>query len=291
MCPCDLLVPAVLNAMTISTAGFGASRGTPGPRPLAIPAFAREFLLITLSCACSPSKGEVVMPFPLGQMMVFGRLDDGTMMSFDDGCDTQLCRTALERCGRQAYADVVVDDVGDVLDVVCYPGALRVQEVSEFPADALIIDSDSVVVFDSMDDGADVLSDVRVTENQVVLYGQGADVSILGQSLDLDGPGTVVRALRVRGDLTIDGNGAKLSLVEVDGALTINGDRATVSESVVHGPVHLIGNDTVLGRNLLQGVDHLSGSNLICHLNQRFDDANRDGWIDDTELGGEVACN
>jgi len=100
----------------------------------------------------------------------------------------------------------------------------------------------------------------------------------------------LVRGMTIRGDVTIDKNDAKLSLVQINGDLTINGNDVTLSESVVHGQLHLVGSSTVLSRNLLEGAARLSATNLECHLNQRFDDADGDRYIDSAELGGEVDC-
>ena len=135
-----------------------------------------------------------------------------------------------------------------------------------------------------------MLGDVTVSGDNDVLYGAGAEVSILGGGLGIDGERTVLRGLTIRGNVTIDENEAKLSLVQINGDLTINGNGVTLSESIVHGDVLVVGSNTVLSRNLLQGVASLEGTNLACRLNQRFDDADGNRVIEDAELGREVAC-
>jgi len=231
-----------------------------------------------------------VLPYPAGQAMVFGAPEGGVMTPLDPSCDSPICLAVRERCGPGAYAEVIVDTPGDVLDVMCYPGDLSVREIEPDPFDRIGEESGTVFVFDAEDDGADMLGDVIVSGDDDVLYGAGAGVSVLGDGLRIEGERVVVRGMTIRGDVTVDANEAKLSLVQINGDLTINGNGVTLSESVVHGRLHLVGSATVLSRNLLQGVARLSAIRLACHLNQRFDDADADRLIDASELGGEVDC-
>jgi hypothetical protein len=250
----------------------------------------RGLSLLLGVCACSSSSSELVLPYPVGQAMVFGAPEGGVTTPVDAACATETCLAVLERCGGNAYAEVVLGTPGNVLDVMCYPGDLRVREIGAAPFEAIGEESDTVFVFDALEDGADVLGDVTVIGENDVLYGAGAEVSILGGDLGIDGERTVLRGLTIRGDVTIDKNDAKLSLVQINGDLTINGNGVTLSESVVHGEVLVVGSNTVLSRNLLEGVQSLEGTNLACNLNQRFDDADGNRVIDDSELGSEVDC-
>jgi hypothetical protein len=246
--------------------------------------------LLALCAACSSSSAEPVLPYPLGQAMVFGTPQGGVMTPVDSGCGSDICRAVRERCGGGAYAEVIVDTPGNVLDVMCYPGHLGVREIGTDPFDTIGDESDTVFVFDAEDDGADMLGEVVVSGDDDVLYGAGAEVSVLGEGLRIDGERVVVRGLTIRGDVTVDKNDAKLSLVQINGDLTINGNGVTLSESIVHGDVHLVGSSTVLSRNLLESAAFLSANNLGCHLNQRFDDLDGDRSIDGSELGAEVDC-
>jgi hypothetical protein len=254
-------------------------------------AFAGALGALLALCACSSSDSESVTPYPLGQAMVFGPDGGGMSVSVDADCESDVCQEVQQHCGGNAFADVVLTRRGNVADVMCYPGDLRVRELGVPARQAWVAEKDTVFVLDGVDDGADLVGDVAVGEDNVVLYGEGAAVSVIGGGLSIDGVGTVVRGVSVQGDVTVDRNEAKLSLVEIFGDLTINGNHVTVGESVVHGTLHLVGNDTVLVRNLLSGAASLSGTHLTCNLNQRFDDADGDDVIDDAELGGEVICD
>lgn len=212
------------------------------------------------------------------------------MTPLDASCESEVCLAVRERCGADAYAEVIVETSGELLDVMCYPGHLSVRELEPDPFDRIGEESNTVFVFDAQDDGADMLGEVVVSGDDDVLYGAGAEVSVLAEGLRIDGERIVVRGLTIRGDVTIDKNDAKLSLVQINGDLTINGNDVTLSESVVHGELHLVGSGTVLSRNLLEGAERLSAINLACHQNQRFDDADADRSIDASELGGEIDC-
>lgn len=243
------------------------------------------------SSACSSSGKEPVLPYPVGQAMVFGAAPDGAVtMPMGRGCSSEACSVALERCGSNGYAEVVLGTTGEVLDVICYRGDLSVRELADTPFELIGSEHETVFVFDALDDGADLLDDVVVTGDSDVLYGAGADVSVLGAGLGIDAPNTIVRGLTVRGNVTIDKNDVKLSLVEIYGDLTINGNQVTLSESIVHGEVLVVGTNAVLARNLLEGTARLLGTNLACSLNQRFDDRNADRQIQDDELGTEIDC-
>jgi hypothetical protein len=242
-------------------------------------------------CACTSSDEESVTPFPIGQAMVFGPDGPAQSVNVDADCVSAVCEEVQQHCGDDAFADVVLTRRGNVADVMCYPGDLHVRELGVSARADWVDQKDTVFVFDTVDDGPDVLGDVVIGEDNVVLYGAGAEVSVIGGGLGIDAVGTVVRGVSIHGDVTIDRSEAKLSLVEIFGDLTINGNGATLSESVVHGTLHLVGNDTVLVRNLLSGTASLSGTHLTCNLNQRFDDVDGDDVIADAELGGEVICD
>lgn len=222
--------------------------------------------------------------------MVFGTPRGGVLTPVDATCDSDVCVAVRESCGPDAYAEVILDTPGAVLDVMCYPGGLAVRDIDIDPFDTIGEASDTVFVFDAVDDGADMLGEVVVSGDDAVLYGAGAEVSVLGEGLRIEGERAVVRGMTIRGDVIVNRNDAKLSLVQINGDLTVNGNHFTLSESIVHGDIHLVGSAAVLSRNLLEGAGPLSANNLGCHQNQRFDDVDADRYIDEEELGGEIPC-
>ena len=239
---------------------------------------------------CSSSHTDPVTPFPLGEAMVYGGDGGGVPLEVTPSCQSDACIAVLERCGREAYAEVMLDRAGAIADVVCYRGDLRILELETSPIIGLDDEPDSVIVFDAIDDGPDVYGNATLDADNVVLYGAGAAVSMVGGTLGIEGSSAAVRGLKIAGDVTIDRNGAKLSLVESEGELCINADDVTVTASVVRGRVHVSGSRAVLVRNLIGDGRELLGTTLKCNLNQQFNDVDRDGVIEDAELGGEISC-
>lgn len=247
-------------------------------------------LLAACVGGCSSSEPDSVTPFPIGQAMVYGSKPGGEAIDVAPSCKSDVCSAVRQRCGDRAYAEVILDRRGAIADVVCYAGGLHISELGTGPLAKLREEPDTVFVFDSLDDGADLLENATLTADNVVLYGAGAQLSEMGGKLDIAASGVNVRGIRIDGDVTIDGHAAKLSLVEIRGELFINADDVTLTESLVFGGVHVLGRGSVFVRNLFGKDSELSGSDLKCNLNQRFSDVDQDEIVDSAELGGEVSC-
>jgi hypothetical protein len=251
--------------------------------------------ILPLACflACAQDdRGDAVasnMPYKLGQALVIGDSESGEIVAVDDSCDSPACQAVRERCGESAYADVVVDADGAVLDVVCFRGNAKVEEIGDAAVATASAGNDSVLVLDALDDGADVTGDVVLTGNNAVIYGHGAGVSEIGGDLALDKNNAVVRSVSIAGDVTIDKNNAQLSFVEIHGDLTINGNNTTIAKSVVFGAVHIEGVNTVLVQNRFLGERTLSGKNLTCNGNVSFEAAGPDAGVADAGATVDVS--
>jgi hypothetical protein len=237
-------------------------------------------------CACSkgnsgndPGSGNDSigsMPYQLGQALVIGESANGELVSVDEDCDTAACQAVRERCGDSAYADVVVDEDGEVLDVLCFRGNATVQEIGPDAVATASAGNDTVLVLDGADDGVDVTGDVVLSGNNAVLYGRGADVSQVGGSVTIEKNNAIVRGVSILGDLTLDKNNAQLSFTEIHGDVTISGNNTTLAECVIFGQLHITGVNTVLVQNRFQGPRALSGKNLTCNGNTSFEGAPAD---------------
>jgi len=250
---------------------------------------------------CAAKEQESVTPYALGQALLIGPDKGGTPVRMDEVCDGGAetahddCLTALRGCGSRDYADVVLDEDRGVLDVICYPGNASVQDIGNDPVDTATAGNHTVLVFDDLDDGVDVSGDVSLTGNGAVVYGHGADVSVIGGGLSVDKNNAIVRGVRIEGDVTISKNNAQLAFCEIGGNLTIAGNNATVVECVVHGQVLIDGNNAVFVRNELASHSTLSGKNLSCNANVTFDDTESSAAAAATPaVGAEpapVVCN
>lgn len=229
-------------------------------------------------------------PFSPGQATVYGGGSGPVSVEVSSSCLSDVCNAARSRCGSGAYAEIMLDRAGAIADVVCYSVEQRVVELGTSPRIGLDDQAGTMIVFDSVDDGPDLYGDITIGEGDVVLFGTGARVSVIGGALVIEGGGVLVRGIRVTGDVRVQGDGAKLSLVEIGGELFIDADDVTVTESLVRGRVHVSGSRALLVRNLLGDGTALSGAGLTCNLNQYFDDSDADGAIERAELGGEISC-
>jgi len=230
-------------------------------------------LVCLCACAKSGSSGERAadMPYRLGQALVIGENEGGELVSVDESCDSAACQAVRERCGDQAYADVVVDESGNVLDVLCFRANAQVREVGEDPVPEAQLGNNSVLVLDDTADGADVTGDVVLTGNNATIYGQGADVSVIGGDLDIDKNNAVVRGVSIAGDVFIEKNNAQLSFTEIHGDLRIEGNNVTLAKCVVFGDVIINGVNTVLVQNRFATARSITGKNLTCNGNVGFD--------------------
>jgi hypothetical protein len=219
-----------------------------------------------VGCSAEQESREVT-PYRLGQAMVIGDHEGGELTEVDADCHTAACEAVRERCGDDSFADVVLSDEGEVLDVICYKKNVTVVELGEDAVDSARAGNNTVLVLDGDDDGADVTGDVTLEGNNAVVYGAGADVSVIGGTLALEKNNAIVRGVTVRGDVTIDKNNAKLLFTTIEGDLTISGNNTTLAESRVLGAIRILGNNTVLVENELASAGPIEGKNLRCNGN------------------------
>lgn len=227
------------------------------------------------SCTSGSSGGpssESPVPYRLGQALVIGEVDGGQVTSVDASCESDECVAVRERCGEGAYADVVVGQNGQVLDVLCYRGNAEVRELGVASVETATAGNDTVLVLDDVADGEDVVGDVVLLGNNAVVYGHGADVSRIGGGLAIDKNNAIVRGVAILGDVTISKNNAQLAFTEIFGDLTISGNNTTLAECIVHGEVQIDGVNTVLVNNRFGGARTLVGKNLECNGNTAFDE-------------------
>jgi hypothetical protein len=219
--------------------------------------------------ACAEKQSEPFTPYSLGQALVIGPDKGGRQTALDEACDGAgaECAAAVESCGNDAYADVVLDEQHDVLDVLCYPGNATVREIGVETVSSAEAGNHTVLVLDDVGDGADVSGNVTLAGNGAVVYGSGPGVSVIGGDLVIEKNNAIVRGVRIQGNVTVSKNNVRFALCEIDGDLTISANNATVAECVVHGQVRIEGNNAVFVRNELGSNDTLSGKNLRCNAN------------------------
>jgi hypothetical protein len=219
----------------------------------------------------------------LVELQTFTTPDGDACINLDD-----VCVKPQSECGDDGAVDVLVDDQGSVVDVICYPTAGV--EVRDVEGDLEQVGNDSVLVLDGEDDGVDIAGDVTIDGNNVTLYGQGPETSVIGGDLAIDKNNALVRGVRVEGDVTIDKNNPSIVDCVIAGDLTIRGNNVSVALCDVWGKLTIEGNDAVLVANHFATAPEILGNNTVCTGNIAFDDSDEDGVVDDDELLEPVAC-
>jgi len=264
---------------------------------------------IVLLAACGDDYRTHSYPYEPGETRVIGGTDaDGDPFDnprpgtsptgaapvgvFSDNCHLdEACTAPLEQCADGETADVIVGHNGEVLDVLCYPvrdssvivlGDERIEDPE--------LGNNTVVVIDGADDGVDIEGDVTITGNNVILHGEGPDVSVIGGDLDIAKNNAIVRGVRIQGDVTLSMNNTSLVWCVIEGDLNITMNNTSVALCEVWGDVNIIGLNTVFVSNAVQGDQPVSAKNLFCNDNHRFTDGDGDGVIDEGEVGEPIEC-
>jgi hypothetical protein len=202
------------------------------------------------------------------------------------------CIKPQEECGEGVSSDVILADDGRVLAIVCYPPGkeLSVEEVEARNGDIAQNQNKSVIHLDDLDDDVDLNGDLSIDANKVIVYGHGADVSVISGNLIADGNNIIVHGVRIQGDVEIPANNAFFVNCVIEGDLTITGNNAVVTSSDVLGTTTVAGNNADLTANHLVGALAVSGKNARCEENFAAADADEDSVIDELEVGEALSC-
>jgi hypothetical protein len=228
--------------------------------------------------------GDYDNPDGLAGSRVVTTPDGDTCINLDD-----VCVKPQQECGDQAVSDVLLDEQGAVLDVICYPtGGVAVEAVEGGIDD---VGNNVVLVLDDKDDGVDIAGDVEIDGNNVTLYGHGPATSIIGGDLLINKNNALVRGVRVEGNVEIDKNNPSIVDCVIDGDLTIRGNNVSIALCAVWGTLKIEGNNAVLVGNHFASPPVVKGKNTVCNGNFVFADADADGTIQKSEIGAAIECS
>lgn len=242
-------------------------------------------LFVTLACSSDP---DVVTPYQPGDITVLGEALGGRIERIERCGDE--CVPVHEACGQGAAADVILDERGEVADVICYEQDVRVKTVNVDRVRSADVANKTVLVLDGIDDGVDVEGSVVISGNNATVWGESPDVSVIGGTLEIRKNNAVVRGVRIHGDVAVTKNNAQFSKCVIEGDLTVTGNNATFADCVILGAVEIAGVNTVLAQNRFGKSYDVRGKNLTCNENYTFSDADEDGNFDDAEIGDLVEC-
>jgi hypothetical protein len=197
-----------------------------------------------------------------------------------------------DRCGPGVPADVVLDEQGNVIDVVCYPTklALTPEQITAQQGNVAQNQNGAVIVLDGVPDGVDLDGNLSLDANQVIVYGGGPDVSVIGGDVTVDGNNIIVRGVRMQGNLDLLKNDSVLVFCVIEGNVRIVGNNTRLSGCDVFGSVSIEGNNSVLSGNHIQGGVVNTGQNTTCQGNLGFQDLNQDFMVEAAEVGPPIGC-
>ena len=223
-----------------------------------------------------------------GVTTVIGNGKGGQAYVTPDGADDCLdilgeCVKPQEKCGEGSRADVIVDSNGKVVEVVCYPGDDAPPVVDGEGDVDLDKQNKGVVAVDGIADGVDIEGNVTAAGNNVTVYGEGPDVSVLGGDVTATGNNFSMRGVTVKGDVAITANNGTLVLAVIEGDVVYTGNNFVMAETVVLGNVTITGNNAKLLGNSIAGTLTVNGKESLC-------DGNRQRLADGA-LGDPLTCN
>lgn len=195
-------------------------------------------------------------------------------------------------CAADERRDVVLDASGKVATVVCYPASATPTQVeASGNVDLAKTANNGVVALDGAADGIDIAGNVTSAANNVVVYGEGPAVSVIGGNVTASGNGFALRGVTVKGDVHVTGNNAALVLCVIEGNVELEGNNNVIADCAVHGSITVRGVNSVLVRNDVGAELSVADTkNTICEGNVTWNDADEDRIVDDGETGATLAC-
>lgn len=253
---------------------------------------------MVLASACGDDADHNVdYPYDPDQTIVIGGDSDEPLTTPDgNACleiDNENCIRPQEDCGDDGRADLILDENGNVVDVICYPTSNA--PIETIPAESVPVNktqNNAVVVLDAADDGVDIEGDLSVDANNVVIYGESPDVSVIGGDLDVTKNNTTVRGVRIMGDVTVEFNNANFVFCVIEGDVTILGNNTTFAGCDIWGDLQVSGENAILVSNHLADPGPFAAQGLVCNGNYHFEDGNTNGVIEADELSDDpIACS
>jgi hypothetical protein len=235
--------------------------------------------------------GDPAMPIASGAVT-----EEGCLQVTADNC-VPVVREGTFCKETEGPADAVVVD-GMIAQVVCYSADPQKGTTTVLDGDG---DGDTdipqnengaVITFDPSTDGKPVMGNITLDANNVTLYGNGPDKSIITGDLNITGNNARVRGIRVKGNVTISLNTAALIFVVVEGNLTVESNNSIVAETNVYGNFTVApGNNTILVNNGAAGNWTIEPSGHQCDNNVALTDGDGDKTVDEGERGTtELVC-
>jgi len=233
--------------------------------------------------------GDVTVPVATGDLTT-----DNCLQVTAETC-IAVAREGTYCKNSEGPADAVLVN-GMVAQVVCYAEDPRkgtttvVDTDSDGDIDVPQNGNGAVIVFDPATDGKPIAGNVTIDGNDVTLYGNGPDKSIINGNLIITGNNARIRGVWVKGNVEINLNTAALLLSVVEGDLTVGANNALVAETAVFGDFTVSGNNSILVGDGTAGTWGITGRGASCERNYKITDANTNNIVDEGDRGTTLTC-
>lgn len=151
-----------------------------------------------------------------------------------------------------------------------------------------------MIIFDESTDGEPIKGDLSVDSNNLAIYGNGADKTIIDGNVTLSGNNPVIRGVTITGDLTIDKNNASVLFCRVLGNVYVVQNSITIAQTEMLGDLvfdEVSSNNAILVNNRVAGQWNIQGNGHVCEGNLAFVDRDEDGFFTDGEEGIALLCD
>lgn len=217
---------------------------------------------------------------------------NGTCVDVADNSCIAATRTGTYCDGvTSGPADVIVVN-GKAVQTVCYPSPANSTKpvVVSDPTQVTTVlktANGTAITFDPSTDGKEIQGPLTIDANDVSIYGNGPDKTIINGDVILAKNNARLRGVRIKGNLIITFNDTSVVLCEIDGNVQSEKNNLLFASNTVFGNVQLSGNGDQLYYNKVQGDFTAKGT---CDLNQSFADANHDFVVQAAEIGAALVC-
>ena len=203
-------------------------------------------------------------------------------------------------CEREGGpVDLIYAD-GKLVQTICYPPADDPNRPTEVidgttPGDLEVAQNANrtTVVIDPATNGMPITGDVSIDGNNVSIYGNGPDNTILDGDVTLDGNNIRLRGVTITGDLVISKNRVAVVLCRILGNVrldTMSTNGSVFAENDIFGDFTSTSNDNLFVGNDVLGAFKHEGNNNLCDRNAAFEDKDGDLLVDDDERGTALTC-
>jgi hypothetical protein len=249
------------------------------------------------------SAGDSGFSGDVGSSQVLVGTPDGDVRATEVCVSDTLCEVPEDTsdfCEREGGpVDLIFVD-GVLVDQVCYPPAddperpvVVLDGTESGDLEIVQMANKTTVVIDPSTNGIPIEGDVVVDGNNVAIYGNGPDNTILDGNVVLDGNNARLRGVTITGDLVLGKNRVAIVLSRILGNVRLENmstNGSIFAENDIFGSFTSTSNENLFVGNDVSGEFVHEGNGNLCDRNFAFSDDDSDQVVDEDELGEPLDC-